>query len=159
MRPLGVTTRPAWAGPNDVDTMGSIAPDGRPLSFTDWETGDLAIRDLASGANRRLTAKGSWSASPEHAEDSVISPDGSRVAYSWANRDGFYELRVIGTRGGPPRVLYRNADVAYAKPFEWSPDGMTLLAHFSRPDKTNQLVFVSVSSGATRVLKSFDWRA
>src|SRR5207302_8522040 len=65
------TMRPAWAVRASVDMSGSISLDGRLLSFTDWDTGDLAIRDLAAGTNRRLTAKGSWTDSPEHAEDSV----------------------------------------------------------------------------------------
>jgi len=153
-----VTMRAAWAERGNID-LGWMSRDGRIASFTDWDTGDLAIRDLAAGTSRRLTAKGSWVDSPEHTEDSVISPDGSRVAYSWANRDGFYELRLISVKGGRPRVLYRNAEVAFVKPLEWSPDGAALLALFSRQDKTNQLVFVSAADGSTRVLKSFDWRA
>src|SRR5262249_29806938 len=36
----GLVARQVWAGP-DVDTLGSISPDGRFLSFTDWTTGDL----------------------------------------------------------------------------------------------------------------------
>jgi tetratricopeptide (TPR) repeat protein len=51
--------RQVWAGPL-VDIMGAVSPDGRYLSFVDWISGDLAIRDLNSGTNRRLTNKGSW---------------------------------------------------------------------------------------------------
>jgi Tol biopolymer transport system component len=155
----GTTTRQAWAVSDNVDMSGSVSPDGRSLSFTDWETGDLAVRDLESGASRRLTAKGSWAESPEHAEFSAISPDGSRIAYEWTTKDDFDDLRLIGMTGGRPRVLYHNAEVHFLQPFEWSPDGKQILATFSRLDRTNQLVLVSADTGAVRVLKTFDWRA
>ena len=49
--------RRIWDG-FEVDTTGAVSPDGRYLSFVDWKTGDLAVRDLAAGTNRRLTNKG-----------------------------------------------------------------------------------------------------
>src|SRR5712691_3992072 len=55
----GIVTRQVWTGPN-VDTYGSVSPDGRVLSFTDWSTGDLALHDLTTGQDRRLTNKGTW---------------------------------------------------------------------------------------------------
>src|SRR4051812_2215308 len=36
----GIVTRQMWTGPK-VDVYGTVSPDGRSLSFTDWETGDL----------------------------------------------------------------------------------------------------------------------
>ncbi|MBP1623503.1 MAG: translocation protein TolB, partial [Acidobacteria bacterium] len=39
----GPSTRRIWTGP-DLDFEGSPSPDGRYLSFVDWETGDLAVR-------------------------------------------------------------------------------------------------------------------
>jgi Tol biopolymer transport system component len=153
------TTRRVRAGGGNAEFWGdSVSPDGRFLSGTDWSTGDVAVKDLGSGVSRRLTAKGSWKDSPEFAEFSAISPDGSRIAYGWANKDGFYELRLIGSKGGQPRILYRNEEVSVLQPFEWSPDGSQILASFSRLDKTNQLVLVSSAEGSVRVLKTFDWR-
>ncbi len=153
----GPVTRRVWGGP-DVDTLGSVSPDGRYLSFTDWETGDLAIRDLESGTNRRLTGKTSWSDSSEFAEFSTMSPDGGHIAYAWFNKDGFYELRVIGRHGGQARVLCRNADVDYLQPFDWSRDRRHILAAFQKPDRTHQIVLVSTLDGSVRVIKTLDWR-
>ena len=34
---------------------GAVSLDGRYLSFTDWSTGDLAVKDLESGQRRQLT--------------------------------------------------------------------------------------------------------
>ncbi|MEK7753895.1 MAG: tetratricopeptide repeat protein [Acidobacteriota bacterium] len=154
-QPEGVVTRQVWAG-RDVDQLGAPTPDGRYLSFTDWETGDLAIRDLATGEKRRLTKKGSWSESPEFALFSVPSPDGKQVAYSWYNKDWVFDLRVAGLDGSPPRVLYRNAEVDYVQPSDWSPDGKQIVALFSRTDRTHQIVLVSVPDGSVRVLKKSD---
>src|SRR5262249_37930245 len=46
--PTTMGVRRVWEG-KQVDTEGSPSPDGASLSFTDWETGDLAIRELDSG--------------------------------------------------------------------------------------------------------------
>src|SRR3990172_7340187 len=106
----GIVTRQVWSGPN-VYIYGSVSPDGRYLSFVDQETGDLALRDLANGKDRRLTNQGTGF---ESTQGSVISPDGKQVAYSWDNRDGTSDLRLIGLNGsGPatPQVLYDNEDI------------------------------------------------
>ena len=154
--PATMLTRRVWAGP-EVDSMGGPSPDGRYLSFVDWSTGDLAIRDLATGENRRLTKKGSWFDSEEYAEFSIMSPDGQQIAYAWFNEQ-FYELRVIGRDGSPPRVLYRNEELTYVQPSAWSPDGKHIVTVFSRADRTNQIVLLSVADGSVQVLKTFDWR-
>src|SRR5215472_14268975 len=53
-----LVARRVWAGP-DVHVMGSLSPDGRYLSCVDGATGDIALRDLATGKMRRLTNGGS----------------------------------------------------------------------------------------------------
>jgi Tol biopolymer transport system component len=153
----GPATRQVWGGARGNENIAdSVSADGRFLSYTDWFTGDLAIRDLGAGTNRRLTSNGSWTG--QFAEFTVISPDGKQVAYAWSNQEGFYELRVIGVGGGPLRTLYRNAEVQYLQPFDWSPDQKQLLAVLIKQDRTNQLVIVSTNQGSVRVLKTLDWR-
>lgn len=39
----------------EVDTTGSVSPHGRFLSYTNWDIGDLFIRDLKTGENRNLS--------------------------------------------------------------------------------------------------------
>ncbi|MEN8259068.1 MAG: hypothetical protein ABFS02_00520 [Pseudomonadota bacterium] len=154
---FGLVTRQIWAGP-EVDIFGGPSPDGRYLSFVDWTTGDLAIRDLETRQKRRLTNKGSWDESQAYAEHSTPSPDGKQVAYTWLNKDLSHDLRVIGLDGSEPRVLYRNEEVSHMEPAGWSPDGKRVLTLFSRTDNTYQIVLVSVSDGSVRVLKTLDWR-
>ncbi len=157
-RSSGASARPVWTETGGNDVWGSVSPDGRYLSFVDWETGDLAVRDLQTNKTRRLTGKGSWNASTEMAQWSAISPDGSRIAYAWINKEQFSELRLIGLDGRQPRLLYRNEQVRAVGPFSWAAGGKELVAVFERQDRTTQLVIVSVADGSTRVLKSFDWR-
>ena len=66
---------------------GSLTPDGRFLTFTDWTNGgDLAVRELATGTIRRLTDQRS---TPEYhyAWSSAPSPDGRQVVFQWFDGD------------------------------------------------------------------------
>ena len=153
----GTTVRRIWAGA-DIDPLGAPTRDGRLLTFVDWQTGDLAVRDLASGQNRRITNKGTWATSPEFALFSVPSPDGRYVAYTWFNAKAQPELRIIGTAGESSRVLFGNAGFDYEQPYDWSPDGKLVLAMLSRVDHSTQIGLISTADGSVRVLKTLDWR-
>jgi beta-lactamase regulating signal transducer with metallopeptidase domain len=61
---------------NGWPTMGNVSPDGKYISFVDWDTGDLAVREVATGQEKRLTDKGPWTQSGALAFDSRWSPDG-----------------------------------------------------------------------------------
>jgi len=50
-----LVARRVWGGP-DVDLFGGVSPDGRYLSFVDWESGNIAVRELATGETRLVTA-------------------------------------------------------------------------------------------------------
>jgi Tol biopolymer transport system component len=157
------TTWRAWGGPG-VELSGAPSPDGRLLSFVDWDTGDLAARDLETGEARRLTDKGSWQESGEYALASVWAPDGGAVAYSWFKPRPpqhliHYELRVVDAAGGEPRVVYSNpGNVPYLVPQAWSPDGRWILTALYGADRTIQLALISAATGEARVLKSLGWR-
>jgi hypothetical protein len=168
----GMTTRQVWTeqrGGPKVDSYGTVSPDGRFLSYTDWETGDLAIHDIVSGKDRHLTNKGSWSNSDlEYAQGSAISPDGKQVAFGWtistvpAGKEAFAELRLIDLNGGKARVLFTNLsganrDVASLYVNEWSPDGKWIAVKIGKRDSIAGIAVVSTDNGALRVLKSVAW--
>jgi len=153
-----LTVRQVWSGP-DVDIEGSPSPDGRYLSYTDGETGDLAIYEFATGKKRRLTNKGSWDESDECAFNSIWSPDGKQIVYDWYNGNDYCDLRIIGLDERKPRILYSNEEVDFTHPYDWSPDGEHILAYFENEEKTGwitQMVLVSTADGSVRVLKTFD---
>ncbi|TFH40105.1 MAG: hypothetical protein E4G94_10110, partial [ANME-2 cluster archaeon] len=155
-RSTGITIRQVWSGP-DADTYGSPSPDGRYLSYTDWETGDLAIRELATGIIHRLTNKGSFDESDEYAFMSSWSLNGKQIAYGWYNGNGYFELRIIGIDGSNPRILFSNKEVKWIYTYDWSPDGEQILTYFDREVGTEmigQIVLLSTSDGSERVLKT-----
>jgi Tol biopolymer transport system component len=161
-RPAGMSTRQVWA--DALDNEGAPSPDGRYLSFVDWETGDLAVRDLAAGKNRRLTNKGPWESSEEFALFSVFSPDGKQLAYTWYNgeRENAWDIRTVsvadGAQTSKPRVLYAGKDFEYIIPADWSRDGKSILALFSSRDLTHKIGLIAVADGSTKILKTLDWR-
>jgi tetratricopeptide (TPR) repeat protein len=53
-----------------------ISQDGRYVVFSMYDSGDLWLRDLQSGEQRRITREGSW-VDWTYASDAAISPDGS----------------------------------------------------------------------------------
>jgi Tol biopolymer transport system component len=144
-------TRRVWAGP-DVDVLGSLSPDGRYLSCVDSTTGDLALRDMATGKMRRLTNEGSST----EIRFSAISPDGKEVAYDWFNKGGSPDLRVVRLDGSAPRVLYSDKG-GLALPTDWSPDGKYILTLLYKEPSTFQIALLSVADGSVRVLKALDW--
>lgn len=144
-----------WA-PN-VEFVGAASRDGRYLSFVDWTTGNLALRDLMTGTDRRVTNKGSWTDSPALALESAISPDGTQIAYTWFE-PGADSLRVIRTDGRGMRVLYANPDIDYIQSAAWSPDGKQIVIVIAQRDGSHSLATVSIDTGSFRLIKSFDWR-
>jgi Tol biopolymer transport system component len=155
-RSTGITIRQVWSGP-DVDIYGTPSPDGIYLSYTDWETGDLVIRDLSTGIINRLTNKGSFDNSDEYAFMSSWSPDSKQIVYGWYNGNDYYDLRIIGLDGSKPRILYSNNEVKWIYTYDWSPDGEQILAYFDRKigtDMIGQIVLVSTADGSVQVLKT-----
>jgi Tol biopolymer transport system component len=150
----GVSTRQVWTGPK-VDAYGTISPDGRFLSYTDWGTGDLALHDFTTGEDRHLTNKGSWSESNEWAFMSTISRDGKQVAYGWSVSESTGDLRLIDLNGGKPRVLVAAKSGVAIQPLDWSPDGKWLAVRVRRMDNTGEIGLVATADGAFRLLKPF----
>jgi len=143
----GIVTRQVWAG-NDTSNTGAPSPDGRYVSFVDWETGNLAVREVDTGSIRQITSDGSMDTSPmRYAEFSRWSPDGERLVYNWYPSR---ELRVIDLDGGEPETLYDGGI-----PLEWSPDRSQILASLESDDE-NQLALISLADGTARNLRPLD---
>ena len=120
----------------------------------------MAVRDLAGGTSRLVTKNVEWASTGGWNEESIISPDNKQIAYHWCDEksDGFFDLRIIDMDGSNMRILHHDAEVPWARPFDWSPDGKELLVHFGQKDKLQQLGLVSVSDGSFRIIKSWNGR-
>lgn len=132
--------------------LGMPSRDGRYLSFIDQ--GELAVRDLSTGTERRLTRRGAG----EFAYFSAFSPDSREIAYAWFNADKFYELRVMTLDSQkPPRVVFRNEEAGFLQPCAWTPDGKQIVTLLFRRDNISQIALIPSDGGAPRVLKSLNW--
>lgn len=141
----------------------SASSDGRLIVFPEWESGDLAIRDMTTQKVKRLMAKpGTWKDSGSFADSPVLSRDLQQIAYLWwsqNNKDGHAELRIMANEpGGKARVLANNPEYDYYNPAAWSLDGKSVLVVLFKADSTQQLAMVSVADGTIKVLKSMGWR-
>ena len=150
--------RPVWTG-NAVDGFGGISPDGRYLTYVDWNTtGSLMLHDLVTGSDRKLTA-GSYG--DGQASYSVISKDGKQVAYDWfLNDKNRYELRIGSMQGTgvvQSRRLFYDDAFTYLAPNDWSPDGKWIAVVGRREDHTSILGILSVPDGALHVVKTAGW--
>ena len=154
-----IVTRQIWAGPN-VDVYGAVSPDGRLITFYD-KSGDLAVHDVVTGEERRLTKKGPAPDPTEYGQASAFAPDAKHVAYTWLNQEGRYDLRVVAVAPDParkPRILCDNAEISWIAPYDWSHDGKWIAVQIQRLDRTAQIGLVSAADGSLRILKSIDWR-
>jgi Tol biopolymer transport system component len=149
-----VTTRQVWSDPR-VNFTGTVSADGRLLSFVDYTSGNLHLRELVTGRERPLTSDATWIENPvRFAQESAISPDGRLVAYTWTTGMQ-YELRVAPTSGDTaPRLLVADETIASIHPYAWSPDGRWIAAQFRRADNSSHIALVSAADGSLRVLRS-----
>lgn len=150
-----ITLRRVWAARNGWMNAftGSPSADGRYHTFADNETGNLAVRDLITGQNRRITNQGDSRDYEEFAEASVISSDGKQVAYAWY-KEGYYEVRVCGMDGSNPRTVYRDREFGdWLEPYQWTPDGkLILVALMNEKSKEHRIALIPAAGGPARIL-------
>jgi Tol biopolymer transport system component len=158
--PGRMTSRSVASVPVGGIGYGTVSSDGRYFPFTNWDNGDLYLRDLATGADRRLTSASALDSRPsQFAGQATFSKDGRQLAYSWFV-DRSTEIRVVDPAADnpSPRRLFSNEDVSQIWPDDWSPDGRWVAVQVRRQDKTAQIGVLTVQDGSFRALKSVDWR-
>ncbi|HKE24670.1 MAG TPA: hypothetical protein VKB88_20050 [Bryobacteraceae bacterium] len=150
------TTTVAWSSPKVYPFGDSVSPDGRYISFTDWDTGNLTLHDLADGTDRALTTTGNFKEGTyAYADYTALSRDGKQVAYGWdeAKTKG-YDLRLANVIGNPdPRRLYNDPKGRTVLPSDWSPDGKWIAVQLG-DKQTAQVCLIGTQDGSLRVLKS-----
>ena len=154
-RSAGLSETKVWDDIGD-----NVSPDGKYISFTDWEKGDLATFEVATGRTQHLTRQSSWN--NQYAEGSAFSSDSRLIAYSWhTNVNNTCELRIIDRNGGKYRTVWAGEAGAYLWPLAWTPDNKSVLVTIDRnvagggTTQHRRLAFIALDSGAVRVLKEF----
>jgi len=156
LRP-SMSVRQVWAAP-DTDNSGGPSPDGRYISFTNWDTGDLSIRDLVTGEKRHVTHKASGLNQSLNGQvrSSVFAPDSKHIAYWWIDQPPLSQIRVVGVDGSTPRILRRFDNAGLIQLTDWSPDGKYILASILYESWPAQIILISTADGSTRILKQTD---
>ena len=140
------------------DDFGYPTADGRFLSTTDRSTGDLAVRDLWTGALRTVGLKTDGWASDAYVENSIMSPDGRRIALAWSDDDARYSIRVVDADGRNARVVYEDSAYYYMEVNGFAPDGRHVIVELDRTNGLFDYGWLDLDGGGMRVLfKNVPW--
>jgi len=139
----------------------NVSADGRYAGATDYETGNAAVVELATGKNWNITDYGKWNNEKGFIDQVAISPDGKQMAfwhYHTGGRRG--EVRVASADGKNERTLYQAKD-EWGIPTDWSPDGKWIVAQLERGKSLSEgvmdFVLLSVTGGERRVVKTAEY--
>jgi Tol biopolymer transport system component len=153
--PNEIAIHQVWTGP-DVDNSGSISADGGYLTFTNWTTGNLEVRDLKTNKNNQVTNWGSWKDSVQYVDKSLISPDGKQIAYLWykdRGDKGIYELRLINVGNQTPVTLYYCSKNEYVIPTVWFSNGNKIIVQqFNSNNNIWQLSSLNITNRELQLL-------
>jgi Tol biopolymer transport system component len=148
-----ISVQQVWVTRNSDDPH-DLSPDGRYFVFTDWKTGDLAVHDLKTGANRHLTSN----TGKAEAEDAVFSRDGRQIAYDWFRFDGPHSsegILIVPSAGGAPREIWNSKDTDdWLVPLGWTPDAKQLLVRAVISNKRVELALLSLADGSLHPVKT-----
>lgn len=161
-----VRTRLLWD--NAIDLWGTVSKDGRYLSYVDWPSCGLGVRDLVAGVNRVLIDLGGCEKAQAEVEASTVSPDGKRIAFEirrFGTRspgdyvpEGRAQVEVIDMDGSNRRVILQGNGLDYASASSWSPDMKWVAGGYVRRTQPNDpgtdgIFMVAVDTGQVKWFK------
>jgi Tol biopolymer transport system component len=139
----------------DFDMYARPSPDGKYMAYIDWDTGNLAIQDLATGEKRLLTNDGAMTEkASRYPETFAWSRDSARLVYSWpagtSNPWSMMELRIVSpNRDVPPQKIPLPDSTYPTWIAEWSRDGSRVLCYMSQDrGRTQKMAWIDVLSHA-----------
>ncbi|MDA2927191.1 tetratricopeptide repeat protein [Acidobacteria bacterium AH-259-G07] len=145
------------SGPTN-DRFFDVSSDGQIFVYTDWGTGDLAIKNVATGEVRALYGI-DWGSTKEFFENPVLSPDDKKVAYvRYPNRAGLTtRIDVDSIEGGNRETVYDSNDSGNLGSHDWSRDGENILISIQAADGSVFLATVSLKDKKMQRLVTLNW--
>jgi|GEM_PF-5400572 len=135
------------------DVYGSVSPNGKYISYVNWENGNLAAYDVQQKISREITTEGTWEGQGQYPDMSVWSPDSKRLAYLWFTGDGRSQMRVIDPTTGQYNVVAQAGKGEFYWPYQWT-DGNLILAELIRkPHDLLRLVLIDPSSATITTVR------
>jgi Tol biopolymer transport system component len=143
-----------WARP--LDDTGMPSPNGRLLSYVNWNVPCLSIYDFETRESKEITStKGEWGEASIWPENSIWSPDGKKLAYVWYGEKNI-SIRVIGIDSSEPEEIYSGETSEYAQPYTWSSDGKLILTVFCLGDEGHEIGMISLEDHSVKILKKLE---
>lgn len=133
----GLVIKKVWEDPPET-YGGGISPNGRYLSFINWESVEISVHDLETKKTWDVTDIGSWDPNKGQFPDaSVWSPDSKQIVSWWMIGKGenlSTELRLSDFNGGPFTTLVKAKFDKVPYPLKWSNDGKKIWCMQMFPD-------------------------
>jgi len=131
--------------------------DGKYAVETDWDTGNLVVREIESGEKRNLTNKGTWDDSSDFAQEVLITQNEEKVVFTWYNtktQKYKYELHSINFDGSNEVILFDEESYDYVGNLQWIADGERFFANVYTETET-KVVLISLEDESFEILQSF----
>ena len=141
-----------------MDGNFAISDDGQLFVYTDWDTGDLATLNIATGETQSLFGV-DWASTTEFFESPVLAPGDERVGFVRVPnaRDITTRIDVSTVEGGDRRTVYDANDGININTKDWSPDGAQILFSSQAADRSVFLATVSLTDQTVQRLVTLDW--
>ena len=146
----GFLTRRILADASGVS--GVLTADGKYIIGLDREKGNVLRFDIASGQISNIPNKGQWSETDMEFMVTALSRDGKQIVFDSFTKEWAPQSLIRNLDGSEVRTLYSEKDY-YIMPFDWSPDGKSIVAIRSK-NEINELTLISTTDGTVRVLRN-----
>ena len=152
--------------PGDVQVVPgpgfAVSGDGQMFIYTDWNTGDLATRNMETGEVRGLYGVSWQNDSIEFFEDPVLSPDDKTVVFmrypnGRGGADDTTRIEVDSIEGGHRETLYDAKDLINMFTKDWSLDGENILVSSEAADRSVFLATLNLTDRRLQRLVTLNW--
>ncbi len=152
--------------PGDVQAVPgpgfAVTGDGQMFIYTDWNTGDLATRNMETGEVRGLYGVSWQNDSIEFFEDPVLSPDDKTVVFmrypnGRGGADDTTRIEVDSIEGGHRETLYDAKDLINMFTKDWSLDGENILVSSEAADGSVFLATLNLTDRRLQRLVTLNW--
>jgi Tol biopolymer transport system component len=125
-----------------------VSPDGSMIAYVDWNTGNIAVLEIATGEKRPLTNfSESWVDLP------VFSHDSKKIAFALTKFNDNTQIGIISCDGTGERLIYEAGTEGSFWPIDWAPDGKSIVGLLEKTASPSFLAVLQVADGSVRTIK------
>ena len=140
----------------DIDDSGEISPDGKYLAYNDWDSGNLAVYETATGKKRLLTDlnPGQGSNYDQFTFSPKWSNDSRYIYYSVFVSQELSEVRRLGIDHLKSETIAKIEGTGkWVEIHDISKDGNEILTSFDINRERTQIAMISTSDGKIQMVK------